>query len=931
MLRPDGTAPSATALAIDVLDGVIVRLGETPLDVGGARPRALVVRLALEPGVPIPIADLARDLWDEPPASADVTLRSVVSRLRSGPLREFLGGGRGGYALDVDPAAVDVVRIRAALRDATGDRDRLAALEAFERAWTGRAFAGVAETPFARREVERLRDEHAAAMAELAELRLEHGDGDDAVATLRELVRQDPEAERPVALLATALTRSGREVEALRAIDELAERLRDAAGLDLPDGLRDLRTAIVRRDLAERPAGPEPERRGVPRPITAFVGRRAELAAIQDARSRSRLVTVLGPGGVGKTRLAIEAARRADAHDRRQVFLDLVPLRDAAGAIAALADLVGALRPDLDAVVAALGGSPTLLVLDNAEHVRDVVAGLATELLARCDGLTVLVTSRDPLRVPGERRVLVEPLLGDAIDDAVELFAARASDIDASFALDETTTPLVRDLVVAVDGVPLALELAAARLPSRTLADLVAEVRERGTVGRNSGTGRHASVRAMIEWSTDLLSPPDRELLLQLAGFAGTFSRDAAAAICVVEGEDVDDLLLELVDRSLVSTSRTADGAIEYRLLIAVRKVARRLCDRDRSEWRERHRRWHADLVDRMRPRLYGAGESAATVVLDRASTDLQAAVDDAIATGDRTSALRIVGGLARVWYRRGSLVDGAARIAACLAIPGEAEPLVEARAHLGLALIQFFMRDPACGPTSANALAAARAGGDPSILALALGFRGYVAGAHGEVDAARAFLAEAAAIPEVSRAAAATIEMIAADLARGAGAPATALEGLERAHRLARQAGEGWVLTLSTHLIAKVLIGARRAQEAVDLLVPVVRRTWQEGRPTHTIAGLVIVAAAAAGLERHALGARMLATVDAQARRYSWDPEVTDPEGTERTRARLREALTADEWRAEQASGARLSLAEAIALAETLVSPGTRRRIMAA
>jgi predicted ATPase len=859
-----------------------------------------------------------------------VTLRSVVSRLRTGPLRPHLTGGRGGYALDVAPDDVDVVRLRTALRQAEG-RERFGMLERLERAWTGRALAGAGDAPFVRRETERLRDEHAAAMEELAGLRIEHGDDDDAVATLRDLVRRDPDAARPVALLATALTRGGREVEALRTIDDLGARLRDAAGLDLPDDLVALRTAILRREVAEQPDRPEPDRHGVPLPITGFVGRRAELAAVQDARARSRLVTVLGPGGVGKTRLAIEAARRDAGRDGRQVFLDLVPFTDAAGAIAALAGLVGALRSDLDAIVAVLRGTPTLLVLDNAEHMREVVAALVTELLARCDGLTVLVTSRDALRVPGERRVAIEPLLGDALSDAVELFAARAADIDPDFMLDERTAPLVRELVAAVDGVPLALELAAGRLPTRTLGELVAEVRERGTVGRPGGRGRHASVTAMIEWSTDLLTPPERELLVQLAGFAGAFSREAAVAICVVEGSDVDDLLLELVDRSLVSTSRTGDGVLEYRLLIAVRQVARRLCDRDRSAWRTRHRRWHADLVDRLRPALYSAGEVAATAVLERTLNDLSAAVEDAILVGDRDAALRITGGLARVWYRRGALADGVARIDAALAIPGVAAPIVEARAHLGLGLMRFFMRDLApCRAAIAAAVAAAREAGAPSILALSLAFRGYLAGSLGDADGARASLAEAGGIPGVSDAAAATVEMIAADLARVAGAPATALAGLERAHRRARRAGESWVVTLTVHITAKVLIASRRGQEAIDLLVPVVQRSWDDGRPTHTIAGLVLVAAAAASIERHAVGARLLAAVDAQARRYSWEPDATDPEGNARHRARLREALTADEWRAEQTAGLTLGLAEAIALAAELMTPG-RRRILAA
>jgi predicted ATPase len=584
---------------------------------------------------------------------------------------------------------------------------------------------------------------------------------------------------------------------------------------------------------------------------------------------------------------------------------------------------VGALRPDLDTIAGVLRDAPTLLVLDNAEHLRDDVAALAMGLLARCDGLGVVVTSRDALRIPGERRVRVEPMLGEELADAVRLFAARAADIEAGFRLDAATEPLVRALALALDGIPLALELAAARLPARSLAELVTEIRARGIVGGASADDRHASVTAMIEWSTDLLSPAQRTLFGQLGGFAGTFSHDAAIAICEVPGSDVDELLLELVERSLVSASRTADGTTVYRLLIAVREVARRLEAGDRAAWRERHRRWHARLVDRLRPALYSSGEAAASVVLERAAHDLAAALADSAEAGDRESALLIVGGMARVWYRRSALVDGVARIEQALAIPGSAPAIVEARAQLGLGLMRFFMREPeAAGRAIAAAIAAAREAGDASILAVALAYRAYLAGATGALEAATASVAEALAVPSPSLAAQATVQMIAADLQRASGAPASALAGLERAIGMAREVGEQWVQTLATHLVAKVLISARRGQEAIDLLAPVIRQTWKDGRPTHTIAGMFLVAAAAATLDEGEAGARLLAATDANARRYSWDPDANDPDGNREHRMRLRAALTDAQWDAAVATGAAMGLGEAVAACAELAAP---------
>jgi len=912
-------------LRVELLDGVVARLDGAPLDLGARRPRAIVARLALDAGRRVPLAQLVEELWTDAPPSAEVTVRSGVSRLRGGPLAPYLSGGRGGYLLDVDPADVDVLALREALRDPGGPGYR-AALERWERAWTGRPLAGLDDVPFAAREAEALALEHAAALETLAGIRIEAGEFEAVVTSVGGLVRERPLADRPVALLATALARSGRDGEALRVIDEFGDRLGETRGLDLPAALLGLRTAILRRDPVARADGTAPERLGVPLPLTELVGRGAELDAVDDARTRSRLVTVTGPGGVGKTRIAIEVLRRGGAHDRRQVFLDLVPFRDLPATLSALAELVGAIRPDLDAIAGILRDVPTILVLDNAEHLRDDVAELATELLARCDGLVVLVTSRDALRMPGERRVRVEPMLGEALADAVRLFAARAADIEPGFRLDAASEPLVRSLVLALDGIPLALELAAARLPARSLPELVAEIRARGIVGGTSAEDRHASVVAMVEWSTDLLTPVQRELFGQLGGFAGAFSHDAATAICEVPGAEVDELLLELVERSLVSTSRTVDGTTAYRLLIAVREVARRQYAGDRTAWRERHRRWHAGLVDGLRSELYGHGEAAATAVLERSANDLAAALADSVAAGDRESALLIVGGMARVWYRRSALVDGVVRIEQALAIPGPAPAIAEARAQLGLGLMRFFMREPqASGRAIAAAIVAAGEAGDDSILAVGLAYRGYLEGATGALEAATASLRAALAVPGPSLAAAATVQMIAADLQRAGGAPASALAGLERAIALARQAGEQWVETLATHLVAKVLIASHRGQDAINLLVPVISHTWADGRPTHTIAGIFLVAAAAATLDENEAGARLLAATDTHARRYSWDPDANDPDGNREHRMRLRAALTDGQWAEAADAGAAMSLADAVAACAELARPGVR------
>jgi hypothetical protein len=242
-------------------------------------------------------------------------------------------------------------------------------------------------------------------------------------------------------------------------------------------------------------------------------------------------------------------------------------------------------------------------------------------------------------------------------------------------------------------------------------------------------------------------------------------------------------------------------------------------------------------------------------------------------------------------------------------------------------------MREPvAAGRAIAVAISAAREADDASILAVALAYRGYLEGATGDVQAATASVGTALAVSGQSLAAAATVQMIAADLQRASGAPATALIGLERAIALAREAGEQWVQTLATHLVAKVLIGARRGQDAIDLLVPVIRHTWRDGRPTHTLAGLFLVAAAAAVIDENDAGARLLAATDTHSRRYSWDPDANDPEGNREHRTRLRAALTDAQWDAAVADGATMTLAEAVAACTVLatsVEKGSRARTL--
>ncbi|WP_039923899.1 ATP-binding protein [Amycolatopsis decaplanina] len=615
-------------------DGSLVALG-------GPQLRGLLALLALDAGGVVSTERLIDGLHgDHPPEGAAEALQSQVSRLR----RRLRDGGApdglveftsAGYRLAVDPQVVDVHRFERLTAQARQTRDPAVAHEFFAEAlalWRGPAFDGLADAPSAAR----LAEAYLAAVEDHAEVRLALGHHERLVAELRELTREHPLRERLTGRLMRALNGSGRSAEALAVFAEIRKRLADELGAEPAAELADAHMAALR--------GATPARvRRMPVPLTGLVGRDGELGRLSEALRDSRLVTLTGPGGAGKTRLAVAAAERMSGE---VCFVELATTTEVARAVLSTLGLreqgvlaPGAAPEPADRLAVGLADRPLLLVLDNCEHVVAEVAGLVRRLLGECAGLRVLATSREALGLTGERLVPVGALAAGA---AERLFAERA----AAVAPGVVPAPAaVTRICAALDGLPLAIELAAGRLRSMSADDVADRLDDRFRLlsrGERTAEPRHRTLRGVVEWSWNLLEPGERLLAGRFAVFAGGARLDAVERVCAVP--DVDVALAGLVEKSLVEF----DGG-RYRMLETIRAF----CGDQDEDRRAAHAKYFLDLARAAEPKLRGADQLTALAELTTEHADLHAALRWSVTEAPET-ALRLIASLTWYWWLRG-------------------------------------------------------------------------------------------------------------------------------------------------------------------------------------------------------------------------------------------------------------------------------------
>ncbi|MEU6824046.1 BTAD domain-containing putative transcriptional regulator [Streptomyces atriruber] len=719
-----------------VLGPLAVRDGEgEPVKVPEAKVRALLADLLVHEGRLVSADRLIDDLWgDAPPGNPANALQSKVSQLRRALGRDRVVHQPPGYRLRLDAAAgdeVDADRFRALVEEARRAPDPRSRADALGRAlalWRGPAYADLADEEFVRAAADRLAEQRLAVVEEQAEARLAAGDHTLLTGELADLVARHPLRERLRAVQLRALYLAGRQSEALASYAALRKQLSDELGLDPGPELAALHEAILRQDpslgqrIPGRDAAPDPSpgptvgqggqesqgsQRGLyalPTPLTPLIGRTQAVAEVGELLAAGRLVTLTGPGGVGKTRLALEAAARstesdasAAADDVRLVELAALHGDSSRADLAVAVSTALGLRDDtppgspgathpttpLDRLTAALRDRRTLLVLDNCEQVVEEAAALADALLRAAPGLRVLATSQEPLGLTGETVFLVEPL---PAADAVQLFAARAAAAAPGFTLtaggdDEAA---VAEICRRLDGIPLALELAATRVRALGVRELAERLGDRFRLlssGQRGAPARQQTLRAMIDWSWELLTAPERIVLRRLAVHRDGCTLDAAEDVCAGDGvtrDEVLDLVTRLVDRSLVVMAPGPAGtAPRYRLLesVAAYAMERLHALEDLTGVRERHLRHYLDLAERAEPRLRDGGQQVWLGRLDAEAANLRAALDEAVRRPSGDDAVRLAAALTWWWLLRGRLTEARRSLEAVLDAVLDANP----------------------------------------------------------------------------------------------------------------------------------------------------------------------------------------------------------------------------------------------------------------
>ena len=864
----------ASPLEISVLGPLQVVAEGAPVPLGG-RSRALLLALVVRRGQVASRDLLVELLWrSDPPTDARNALQVLVSRLRRslGPGGAAIVTREPGYVLELPDRAVDAAvaaqRISAAraaaLDGQPADPQDLAAALAL---WRGEPFAEAGDDP-----------EAVAAASRLGELRLEgldlwadavlaRGGGTELIAELRAAVVDHPERERTQRALALALYRSGRQVEALDVLARLRTRLRDEHGLDPEEATEELYAALLRRDadLAGSAGAPaeapvevvDPGLRPLPRTRSSFVGRTAELEGVRAALEQARVVTLIGPGGTGKTRLAIEALRAFETVPGTAVaFVDLAPLVDAADVPGQVAAALGidaevpatVRRPGErsrgleDRIRARVRDAALLLLLDNCEHVADAAADIADLLLEVGPQLRILATSREALRVEGERLLPVAPLSLPEVDgeiddperlldhDAVRLFLERARTAGARLQLDRATAAAVVELCRRLDGLPLALELAAARtrsMPVTALADRLEDRFQLLTGGRR-GTRRQRTLDAVVAWSYDLLDAPQRRMLRHLGAFVGPVDVEFVAAVVEPDGDPdaagsaaaVLPALLALADRSLLTLvdEPALDGherhepRITVHLLETIRAFAEDRLVREDDAARVRHR--HAEAVAARAAAaavgLRGPDQLRWLDLLDRSHDECRAALTWWLDT-DPARALALAVDLAWFWWLHDHHVEAARWLQRALERSGDRHEVeLAALAHAWLAFNELF----------ANRLEAS------------IGAARRAAALLAQVEEPDPFVSVAVPILVTY-----VDALIAAD-------PVDALARLERTVDRAEELGEDWVVSAGCFVlvgIAATLGQHERARSDAQRALAAARRTgdrWAEFQ-TRTLLGI--------------------------------------------------------------------------------------------
>ena len=693
-----------------VLGPLEVRTPEATIEIRRGLPRTILTYLAMRPGETVTSDALMDTLWgeDQPvnPANALQTQVSYLrKRLATHAATQPIVTRPGGYSLDVAREAVDAHRFEQAVRsvsrmestDALSRREALDTIDAALALWRGAALADALGEEFALAESARLEELRLTAFELRHDLALGLGRHRDIVGDISALIADHPLREKLHEQLMLALYRSGRQADALRAFETARRLLADQIGIDPGPELRELERQILDHDPAlvfvapfeEAPPAAVPielpdtpnqpidaghrarRRANLPAPVTGLVGRDVEIDRVRHLLDRSRLVTLTGPAGAGKSRLAVESARLlGDVGDVWFVDLgDIDELRHVATAVAAALDVPTVPGEDpAETVAGAFAERSGTLVLDTCEHVVGAVAALVGRILRDAADIRVLATSRRPLNVGGEIAWPVPPLAIAPLDvdptegvsdyPAMELFVQRAAAVRPDFELTADLTPDVAAICMSLDGLPLAIELAAARIDVLSPAQIRERLSSRFDLlvdGGRDTTARQQTLRGAIDWSIGLLDEAQRTFFARLGVFSGTFDLETASCVGAVSDGETLELVTALVRHSMV----TVVGGERYRLLDTLRAYALDMLEQlDADETRARHAACFVELAELAEHGIRGSDQNLWLTKLRLDLPNHRAVLEWLVSTGDSDGAARLAGALGWFWTLDGMLAD---------------------------------------------------------------------------------------------------------------------------------------------------------------------------------------------------------------------------------------------------------------------------------
>jgi predicted ATPase/DNA-binding SARP family transcriptional activator len=909
----------------------------------------LLLALVLEPNRSVSRDHLIDALWGErPPGQAKNAIQVHVSALRD--LLEA-GLARGaliattptGYQLNAPEEAIDSRRFerfaaegRAALFAGEADRAARRLAEA-EGLWRGPALVDVVYAEFAAHEAARLEQLRLNTFEDLADAELALGRHEQLIPRLQAFVGSEPLRERARAQLMLALYRAGRQSDALAEYRAARETLVEGIGIEPGPALQALERSILVQDksLAAPPSGATARRVELPAAPTPLLGRERELAEAGEllGSGRARLLTLTGPGGIGKTRLATEVGRAVASEEKRgAVFVDLSHLSDprlVASTIAKALHVGAGGRPVEEALVDALADEPPLLVLDNFEQLTEA-APLLGRLLAASNRLQLLVTSRAVLHLAGEHEFPVGPLaLPELADDeeaaraapAVALFVARAQAARHDFELSAENVADVVALCAALDALPLAIELAAARVKILSPGELLARFGKRLELPAavQDAPERHRTLRAAIDSSYELLDEAERRLFARLAAFVGGWTLRAAEVVCGADGVEVLPVLGSLADKSLVVD--TGSHERRFTMLQIVREYALERLEAagEECDLRSRHAAYFASVAEEGEPGLNGPSQDVWAARLDAERDNFRAALAFTLDGGDGPTALRLAGALRRLWQLHADLGEGRTALEAALAAAPDAPLVSRAKALNGLGVLAAEDGDiEGAEQAFEESLEVAGRLDDDARRMAVLTNLGNIAFFRQEFDRARDFYEEggrlAAKLGSTFNAATAAHDLGLIELALGN--VDAAIERCEEALALARVGGTPQLVAACLRSLAAAIVirgELERAQALVEESLAIVRRL---NEPRAVAECLETAAGIAAAAGEGARAAKLFGAAEA----------VLDSVGTTRTPERqpwidvyheaARVKLEPGRFEEEFSRGRGLRLEEAIELA---------------